>query len=146
MIACSVSGPMSSSGSLSRLTITPSASANRNIAASSGSTRNASTPAAHLCSSASAEVRARPPSQLRQLGGDLVVALGERQHLVDHHRGGSVAEQLLEAPHERVEHALGVAGAADRLLEALDPDVGLAPHDLDQQPLLGAEVVVQQPA
>ena len=43
-------------------------------------------------------------------------------------------------------HVVGASGAGDRVLEALDPHVTFAPHDLDQQPLLGAEVVVQQAA
>ena len=44
------------------------------------------------------------------------------------------------------EQRVGALDAGDRLRHPLHPQVAVAPHDLDQQPLLRAEVVVQQPA
>ena len=44
----------------------------------------------------------------------------------------------------RISSALG--GLAERLVEPGDPVLGVAADDLDQQRLLGAEVVVEQPA
>jgi len=89
---------------------------------------------------------ARTATELSELGGDVGVALGQRHHLVEHHHGGvSRALQLLEGRHQRGQHLLGAAGTGHRRLHPLDPHLALAPHDLHQQPLLGGEVVVQQP-
>ena len=85
--------------------------------------------------------------ELGQLGGDLRVALPQGEQLVEGDHGASpLAQDLLQAAHQRVDQLIRPRRPGDRLVQRLAPDLGLAADDLDQQPLLGAEVVVQEAA
>ena len=136
------------SGSLRRRIVRPSASANRNVETTSGSARQLEHAGVALGPQRVGQVRARPAPELRQLGRDLVVALCRAS-------SSRRTSPAAVGPSPRKSSRLWTSAAStssalpasrDRLLEALDPHVALAAHDLDQQPLLGAEVVVQQPA
>ena len=86
-IACSMTRADVELGLAQAPNVTPSASANRNVASVSGSARESTARRpALLAPSASARCERVRPAELGQLGGDLLVALGERQHLVEHHR------------------------------------------------------------
>jgi hypothetical protein len=80
--------------------------------------------------------------------GDLRRAARRGEELeVQRHERGVARDELLERAHEHVQQLVGRSAAdGDRLVERGQAQVRVAPHDLDQQPLLGAEVVVQEPA
>jgi hypothetical protein len=65
---------------------------------------------------------------------------------VQRHERRVARDELLERAHEHVQQVVGALCGGDRLIERGEPQVRVAPDDLDQQPLLRAEVVVQQPA
>ena len=90
---------------------------------------------------------AHAPVQLGHLGGDLLVAPREREQLEqDHEELRRLGHRLVQRLHERAEQRVGAVDAGDRVGHPLHPQVAVAAHDLDEQPLLRAEVVVQQPA
>ncbi len=93
------------------------------------------------------DVISRPPEQRPDLAADLLVAAaGGEQVEEDDEEPRIVLDQVHQARDEDVEDAVDVGGAAQRLVEHLDAVLAVAPDDLDEQPLLGAEVVVEKPA
>jgi hypothetical protein len=92
-------------------------------------------------------VLADAPVERGQLGRDLGRAAGGGEELeVQRDEGRVPLHQVLERADQHVQQVVGGAGGRDSLVERGEPQVGVAPHDLDEQPLLGAEVVVQEPA
>ena len=75
-----------------------------------------------------------------------VAAAGAEQLVEEQEEAGLVLDQVGEAGDEDVEHVVDGLGLGQRLVEAGDADLGVAADDLDQQPLLGPEVVVEQAA
>ena len=85
--------------------------------------------------------------QRGELGGDLGrAARGGEELEVQRDERRVALDEVLERGDERGEQVVGGARVGERGVERGEADVGVAPDDLDQQPLLGAEVVVQQPA
>jgi hypothetical protein len=93
------------------------------------------------------DLLARAAHELGVLGGDLRVAAREREQLERQRQElGVLAQHRLERAPQHGDEVLGARGAGQLLVEHAEPQLGVAPDHLGQQPLLGAEVVVQQPA
>ena len=85
--------------------------------------------------------------ELAELGRDLRVAAREREDLKGERQElGVVAEHRLERATQHRDEVRSVGCGGKLLVQRDHPQVGVALDDLGQQPLLGAEVVVQQPA
>src|SRR3954447_5922460 len=90
---------------------------------------------------------ARLAVQLAQLLAHLVVVARDAEELVDDRVGGGVVgDEVLELADQHVHDRVDRVRALEHPLEALDPHLGVTPDHLDQQALLRAEVVVQEPA
>jgi hypothetical protein len=86
----------------------------------------------------------RPAEELRHLALDLRVAPARGEQLEQEHpEARLVLDRVLQVGDEDPEQLVHRLRAAERLVEACDPVLGVAPDDLDQQGLLGAEVVVE---
>src|SRR4051812_18948745 len=93
------------------------------------------------------DVGALTPPEGGQLGADLVVRSRGAEHLVDQRLGARVLfHKLAHLAHEDLDDLVHRVGVVQRRRQALDAQVGVVAHDFDEQALLGAEVVVQQPA
>ena len=91
-------------------------------------------------------VLARAAVEPGHLGGDLVVAPGGGEQLEDErHEPGVVLHHVLQRANEHVDEVVGRVGVGERLVQRGEADVAVAAHHLDEQALLGAEVVVQEP-
>jgi hypothetical protein len=87
------------------------------------------------------------PLERGHLGADLVVAPRAGEQLEDQRdRGRVVLHDLLERAHEDVHDGVGRPRRREGDVEARHRHLAVVTHDLDQQALLGAEVVVQQAA
>src|SRR6478752_6915694 len=84
--------------------------------------------------------------ELTDLVLDVRVAAAGAEQLVEEEEAGLVVDQIGEAGDEDVEDVVDRLGLRQRLVEPGDAQLGIAPHDLDQEPLLGPEVVMQQAA
>jgi hypothetical protein len=125
---------------------TPSPSEKSTSATASGSARRRSTRGL-LGLQEPAEPFALAAQELRELGSDLLVATRQREQLEDQrHEAGVVADHVVEARDEPGDEVVDRARVGELGVEQLQAHVALAPHDLHEQPLLRAEVVVQQPA
>ena len=83
----------------------------------------------------------------RHLGADLDVAPGQREQLEhQRHVAGVLTDHVLQRPDQRVDEVVGGVGVREGLVQERDPQLGVSADHLDQQALLGAEVVVQQAA
>ena len=83
--------------------------------------------------------------ELAELALDVVIAAAGAEQLVeDEEEAGLVLDHVVEAGDEDVEHVIRRARFPQRVVEPGDADLGVAADDLDQQPLLGAEVVVEE--
>ncbi len=81
----------------------------------------------------------------RVLGGDVLVAAREREQLEDERdEVGVLAHGLLQVLRHQVDEVVGRLRPGELLLEQLHTQLAVAPDGLDEQLLLGAEVVVQQ--
>ncbi len=140
-------GPKSRSGSACIHSASPSARAKRTSATTSGAAASADRAVRLRRREQPGQVPPHAPVQLRQLGGDLLVVAPERVQLEqDGEELGLVGEHLLQRQRERAEQRVGAVDAGDRRAHALHAQVAVAPHHLDEEPLLRAEVVVQQAA
>ncbi len=93
------------------------------------------------------DVGAGAVEELADLALDVgVAAAGAEQLVEEQEEAGLVLDQVGEAGDEDVEDVVDGLRLVQRLVEAGDADLGVAADDLDQQPLLGAEVVVQEAA
>ena len=137
----------SRSGSLSIRSANPSASENRISATASGSACRCRTPSRCADGEQLGDLFARAPHQPGVLGGDVLVAPREREQLEDErHEVGVLADRLLQVLRHQVDEVVGRLGRRELALEPLDAQLAVAAHGLDEQLLLGAEVVVQQAA
>ena len=76
-----------------------------------------------------------------------VAAAGAEQLVEEEEEAGFVLDQVGEAGDERRRaRRRRVFAGASALVEAVDAQLGVAADDLDQQPLLGPEVVVEEAA
>ncbi len=92
-------------------------------------------------------MRAGSVEELADLVLDLgVSATGAEELVEEEEEAWFVLDQVGQIGDEDVEHVVHGLGVAKRLIEAGDADLRVAADDLDQQPLLGAEVVVEQAA
>ena len=90
---------------------------------------------------------ARLAHELDELLGDVLVALGEREHLEhDDDEVGRDVDHVLHPVGEQPDEVVGGLGAPQLLVQQRHAQVAVVAHDLGEQPLLGAEVVMQQPA
>ncbi len=85
--------------------------------------------------------------ELADLVLDLGVAAAGAEELVEEQEEGRlVLDQVGEAGEQDVDHVVDRLRLCQRFVEPGDADLGVAAHDLDQQPLLGPEVVVEKAA
>jgi hypothetical protein len=92
-------------------------------------------------------VLARAAQQLGELAGDLLVAPRQGEELEDDgDELGLLLDVALQGGDERIDDVIGVARRRELVVEEAHAQLAVAAHDLGQQPLLGPEVVVQQPA
>ncbi len=125
----------------------PSARENSTSTTASGSALRCSTPSACLSRSSAADLLAQAAQQLAELRGDLLVAARQHEQLEEQrHEAGVVAHDVLEARDEDRDEVVGGLRLRERRVQRRHPHVAVVAHDLDEQPLLRAEVVVQQPA
>jgi hypothetical protein len=90
---------------------------------------------------------ARAAHELGELRSDLRVAAREREDLErQRHQLGVGAEHRLQRGPQQRDEVRRAGGARQLLVQGRHPQLGVAAHDLGQQSLLGAEVVVQQAA
>ena len=93
------------------------------------------------------DVRSGAVEELRHLALDLgVAATGGEQVKEQNPESGVVLYRVLEVRNQDLEQLVGRRRIAERLVHPRDPVLGVAPHHLDQQGLLRAEVVVEEPA
>ena len=75
-----------------------------------------------------------------------VAAAGAEELVEEEEEAGIVVDHVGEAGDEDVEDVVGDLRLREHLVEAGDAEFGIAPHHLDQEPLLGPEVVVEEAA
>ena len=75
-----------------------------------------------------------------------VAAAGGEELVEEEEEAGIVVDQVGEALDQDVEDVVGGLRRAEHLVEAGDAQFGIAADDLDQEPLLGPEVVVEEAA
>src|SRR5215211_8435961 len=92
------------------------------------------------------EVAAPAAVDLGKLGPDLLAVTGCAQHLVGHRLAARLLlDELLEPVDEGLDNRIDGVGAREPLLHRLDLHLAVVTDDLDEQPLLRAEVVVEEP-
>jgi len=90
--------------------------------------------------------RAHARIEARQLLADLLVAARRAEHLVQNRLAPSVlVHEVLELGHERLDHGVDRLGPREPLLELGHSQSGVVADGGGKQPLLGSEVVVEQP-
>src|SRR6202012_2714664 len=93
------------------------------------------------------DVAAGRLEELADLVLDVGVATAGAEELVEEEEeAGVVVDQVGEAGDEDVEDVVRGLRLREHLVEAGDAEFRVAPHHLDQEPLLGAEVVVEEAA
>ena len=75
-----------------------------------------------------------------------VAAAGAEELVEEEEEAGVVVDQVGEALDEDVEDGVRGLRLGEHLVEAGDAEFGVAPDDLDQEALLGAEVIVEEAA
>ena len=137
----------SRSGSASMRIATPSPSEKMTSTTASGAARSAQHARLLLRAQELGQALALAAQQLRELRRDLLVAPRQREQLEDQRdEAGLVADEVVERRDEPRHEVVGRARVCELLVEQRQAHVAVAPHDLDEQPLLRAEVVVQEPA